>query len=189
LRKLITWNLVTMDGFFEGKKKWDLDWHEYVWGDELEQFSLEQLKSIGALLFGRTTYEGMAAYWTTEKGKIADFMNTLPKIVFSTTLREVSWNNSTLVRNNAAETVASLKQQSGKDLYIFGSADLSSTFMHHGLIDEFRICLAPLVLGRGTPLFKPSQGELKLKLIKAQPLKSGCVILFYEPAQEQGKKK
>jgi dihydrofolate reductase len=72
------WNLVTLEGFFEGPKKWDLDWHEYVWGDELEQLSLEQGKTADALLFGRVTYEGMAAYWATAKGAVAEFMNSVP---------------------------------------------------------------------------------------------------------------
>ncbi len=84
--KLIMWNMVTLDGYFEGAKKWDLDFHNIVWGDELDQFSIEQLKQCNALVFGRVTYEGMAAYWTTaqsEPGEVADFMNKIPKIVFS----------------------------------------------------------------------------------------------------------
>ena len=89
MRNLIMWNLVTLDGYFEGAKSWDLDWHNYAWGEELERFSIEQLKTIDALLFGRVTYEGMASYWTTAKGEVAesaDAMNRIPKIVFSKTL-------------------------------------------------------------------------------------------------------
>jgi len=146
----------------------------------LEQLSLEQLKSIGVLLFGRVTYEGMASYWTTEEeGEIAEFMNSLPKIVFSKSLTAAPWNNTTLVRENAAEFTAELKNQPGKDLYIFGSADLSSTFFHHGLIDEVRLCLTPLILGAGTPLFKPNSERQRMKLLEARPMKSGCVILRY----------
>src|SRR5207249_9286255 len=73
MRKLIMWNMVTLDGSFEGPKSWDIDWHEYVWGDELEQLSIDQSKSIGILLFGRVTYQGMASYWSTAHGEIADF--------------------------------------------------------------------------------------------------------------------
>ena len=72
------WNLVTLDGFFEGRKSWDIDWHDTVWGEELERFSAEQAKSIGMLLFGRVTYQGMASFWPKEKGEIADFMNRVP---------------------------------------------------------------------------------------------------------------
>ena len=174
------WNLVSLDGFFEGAKSWDLGWHESVWGDELERLSIDQLKSADMLLFGRVTYEGMAGYWPSAKGEVADRMNNIRKVVFSRTLEKPSWNNTRLVKGNAAEEVAKLKEQSGKDLFIFGSANLSSTLMRHHLIDEYRLCLAPIVLGAGTPLFKASPETMKLKLIEARPLKSGGVILRYD---------
>lgn len=185
MRKLIMWNMVTLDGFFEGRKSWEIDWHEYVWGEELEQLSLEQSKSIGALLFGRLTYQGMADYWSAEKGEIADFMNSIPKVVFSRTLEKADWKNSRLVKENAADEVVKLKQQPGKDLYIFGSANFSATMMERGLIDEYRLGLTPLVLGGGGSLFKQSPARMKMKLLEARPLKSGCVILRYEPERNQ----
>lgn len=185
MRKLIMWNLITLDGYFEGPKSWDLDWHEYVWGDELERLSIEQAKSIGMLLFGRVTYEGMAAYWRTATGEIADFMNGVPKVVFSTTLAEADWNNTRLVKANARAEVVALKEAPGKDLYIFGSAELSAGLMREGLIDEYRLCLAPLVLGAGNPLFKASPSHLRMKLLEARPLASGAVILRYEPQAAQ----
>lgn len=181
MRKLIMWNLMTLDGFFEGPKSWELDWHEYVWGDELEKLSIEQLKSIGALVFGRVTYEGMASYWSKEKGEIADFMNSLPKVVFSRTLTKAEWNNSRLVKENAAEEIAKLKQQAGKDLYVFGSANLSATFTQHDLFDEYRLGLVPTLLGAGNPLFKTSAERKRLKLVEARPLQSGCTILRFQP--------
>ena len=182
MRKLIMWNMVTLDGFFEGPKSWEIDWYEYVWGDEMDQLSLEQSKSIGMLLFGRVTYEGMAAYWSSATDQIAEFMNSIPKVVFSRTLERADWNNTRLVKGNAEEEVANLKQQPGKDLYIFGSANLSSTLMRHGLIDEYRLGLNPIVLGGGNPLFKPSPDRTKMKLLDARTMKSGLVILRYEPA-------
>jgi dihydrofolate reductase len=181
MRKLIMWNLATLDGFFEGGKKWEIDWHEYVWGPELEQLSLDQLKEIGVLVFGRVTYEGMAGYWSKATGEIAEFMNSLPKIVCSRTLVKADWNNTTLVNGDAIEVIKRLKKEQGKDLYVFGSANLSTTFTEHGLFDEYRVCLTPLLLGGGTPLFKPNPKRLKLKLIEARPLKSGCVILRFTP--------
>jgi len=183
MRKLIMWNMVTLDGFFEGPKSWDIDWHEYVWGDELEQLSIDQSKSIGILLFGRVTYQGMASYWSTAHGEIADFMNSVPKIVFSTTLERAEWKNTRLVKKNAAKEVARLKQEPGKDLFIFGSANLSSTLMRDGLIDEYRLGLTPVILGEGNPLFKLSPERMKLTLVEARPLKAGCVILRYQPEQ------
>jgi dihydrofolate reductase len=179
--KLIMWNLMTLDGYFEGSKKWDLDFHNKVWGDELEQLSLEQLSQCNSLIFGRVTYEGMAAYWTTakdEKVEITDFMNKLPKIVFSRTLTKTDWNNTRLVKDNIEGEVMKLKK-SEKDSFIFGSADLSTTLMKLGLIDEYRICVVPVILGGGTPLFKPNTEQLKLQLLSTQVLKNGGVILRY----------
>jgi dihydrofolate reductase len=88
VRKLIMWNLITLDGYFEGEKNWDLPWHEDLWGEELERFSLDQLQSADMLVFGRVTYEGMAAYWQTATGAVAEYMNSLPKLVCSRTLRQ-----------------------------------------------------------------------------------------------------
>jgi len=175
------WNLVTLDGFFEGPKSWEIDWHDSVWGDEMERYAIEQSKSTGMLLFGRVTYEGMASYWPTQKGDIADFMNTIPKVVFSRTLKKADWNNTRLVKENAVEEVVKLKRAPGKNLFVFGSADLSSTLLKHGLFDELDLALTPLLLGRGNPLFKSSPDRLKMKLLEARPLKSGGVILRYEP--------
>ena len=174
------WNLVTLDGYFEGTKKWDRDFHNKVWGDELEQLSIEQLRQCNSLVFGRVTYEGMAAYWTTAtgEGEVAGFMNSIPKIVISTTLQKAEWNNTRLVKGNIEKEIAALKQ-SEKDSYIFGSADLSATLMKLGLIDEYRICVVPVVLGGGTPLFKLNSEQVKLQLLSTQVLKNGGVILRY----------
>jgi dihydrofolate reductase len=114
MRQLIMWNLVTLDGYFEGPKPWDLEWHKYAWGEELEQLILEQARSIGMLLFGRRTYEGMAAYWPSAEGDTAAFMNTVPKVVFSMTLETAGWKNTRLVRDDAAEKVTKLKQEGGR---------------------------------------------------------------------------
>ncbi len=109
-------------------------------------------------------------------------MNQIAKIVFSNTLDQATWNNTTLVRGPAEKEVARLKQEDGRDMFVFGSADLSATLMKHGVIDEYRLCLVPVVLGRGTPLFKPLAEPLKLKLVESQPLTTGGVILKYRPA-------
>jgi dihydrofolate reductase len=185
MRKLIMWNLLTLDGCFDGAQPWQLDWHMAAWGQELEQFIQVQLREIGTLLFGRATYEGMAAHWTSasEPGPIADFMNSVPKVVFSNTLRAATWNNTQLVSGDAAEAVARLKREEGKDLFVFGSAKLCDGLMRQGLFDEYRVCLTPVVLGNGVPLFKPGTEGRRLSLIDSRPLKTGAVILRYEPAK------
>ena len=178
MRQLIMWNLITLDGFFEGRKKWELDWHEYVWGEELERLSIEQTKSADMILFGRVTYEGMAAYWPSAKGEVADIMNSIPKVVFSNTLERADWNNTRLVKGRAEDEVAKLKKQgSGGDMFVFGSADLSSSLIRAGLFDEYRLCIVPMVLGGGTPLFKPAPERVRMNLLETRQLKTGGVIL------------
>ena len=182
MRKVIVWNMVTLDGYFEGPKPWEIDWHEYVWGEELERFSLDQAQEVGTLLFGRKTYEGMAAYWSTAAGEVAEFMNSIPKVVFSNTLETAGWSKTRLVKGSAEEEVARMKQEHGKDLFIFGSANLIWSLTAQGLIDEYRIGLNPLVLGGGTPMFKPSKERMRLKLLEARPMQSGVVLLRYARA-------
>ncbi|GLQ52801.1 riboflavin biosynthesis protein RibD [Devosia nitrariae] len=170
---------MSLDGYFEGRKPWDLDFHETVWGDELETFSLEQLEEIGTLLFGRRTYEGMADYWSKETGAVAEKMNAVEKAVASHTLEAADWNNTRLLKGDAVETVKGLKAENGKDVYAMGSADLLSSLLKAGLVDEYRVCVAPGILGGGTPLFKPQDDMVPLRLESARPLKSGGVILTY----------
>jgi len=179
MRRLVVWNLMTLDGYFEGPKPWDLDFHETVWGDELHAFSLEQGKEIGTVLFGRRTYEGMASHWTKATGDVADMMNSIEKAVTTRTLGEATWNNTRLLKGDAVEAVRGLKAEDGKDIYVFGSADLLASLLAAGLVDEYRICVAPVVLGGGNPLFKPRDSQVKMRLEGARPLKTGGVILTY----------
>lgn len=124
----------------------------------------------------------MANYWPHEKGEIADFVNALPKIVFSRTLSRPAWNNTRAFKDDAPGTVARLKREMPKDIYLFGGADLAASLFSHGLFDEFRIGVTPHLLGGGTPLFKRDTEHRKLKLIDSKPLSTGIVILRYVPA-------
>jgi len=180
MRKVIMWNMVTLDGYFEGTNKWDIDFHNAGWGEELEQLSLEQLEAADMLLFGRVTYEGMAGFWPSATGDVAELMNGIPKLVFSRTLEHADWNNTRIVRDAQAE-VARIRQQDGKDAYVFGSADLSASLMQAGLFDEYRLGVNPILLGAGNPLFKSMPSQLPVKLLEARTLNSGCVLLRYAP--------
>ncbi len=184
MAKLIMWNLVTLDGFFEGPGH-DISWHHDAWSDDLEKLSIEQGNNAGGLLFGRVTYELMANYWPKESGAVADFMNALPKHVFSRTQTHSDWNNTQMLSGDAPKIVQRLKHESAKDIYLFGSANLASGLMDHGLIDEYRIGIAPVVLGSGTPLFKhsPQRQKKLLSLIDARSVARGVVILRYEPVR------
>jgi dihydrofolate reductase len=181
LSKLIMWNLISLDGFFEGTEPWSLDWFQSLFNGELEQYALEQLHSAGALVFGRATYEGMAAYWSSASGEIAGLMNRLPKVVFSRTLDRAEWQNTSLVKGDVAAEVRRLKRVAKGQIFLFGSADLSATLMREGLFDEYRLCIVPVVLGNGKPLFGRNTARLNVKLLEARPLSSGCVLLRYEP--------
>ncbi len=183
MRRLFAFNMVTLDGFFEGPNQ-DISWHHV--DDEFNQFAIEQTSTVDTILFGRVTYELMANYWptpaaTTDDPIVADLMNRLPKIVFSRTLQRAEWNNTRLIKDNIAEEISKLKQQSGKDLALFGSANLLSTLIQMDLIDEHRIMVNPVVLGSGTPLFQGIKGKFNLKLLKARTFRSGNVLLYYQP--------
>lgn len=182
-RKVILFNMVTLDGYMAGPGG-NIDWHNV--DEEFNQFAIAQLDEVGALLFGRVTYELMAGYWPTPAAIADDFevankMNELPKVVFSRTMDNAAWQNTQLVKGDAFETVSQLKQQPGKDLFVFGSADLAASLIEHGLVDEFRVMVNPVVLGRGLPLFQRIQQPLKLKLLKTKLFQNGNVLLYYQP--------
>lgn len=181
MAKLVMWNLMTLDGFVEGANR-DISWLADAWGDELERVSIEQLTAAGGLMFGRVTYELMANHWPGASGTIADLMNALPKYVFSRTLTAPDWNNTHIFASDVERTVARLKRDSSRDIYMFGSADLAAQLSMAGLIDEYRIGLNPVLLGGGAPLFKPGE-KVKLKLLDSRSLSNGVVILRYEPVQ------
>lgn len=184
MRKLIMWNIITLDGYFEGKQNWELPFANVVWGDELEKLSIEQLHSADYLVFGRVTYEGMATHWTKAEGEIADLMNKVPKLVFSKTLKSVEWNNSTLIKENASAEISKLKAQGNGDMYVFGSANLSETFINDNLFDEYRIGIAPIILGSGRPLFRQNISSKNLSLVSSQQLLTGGVVLKYTNDQK-----
>ncbi|MGA7343313.1 MAG: dihydrofolate reductase family protein [Terracidiphilus sp.] len=183
MSRLIMWNMLSLDGYFEGEKSWDVEWFHPFFNKELEAFSIEQLRSADALLFGRVTYEGMAAYWQKAEGEDAHYMNTLPKVVFSTTLARADWANTRLVKGGVEAEALALKQQGERDLYVFGSGKLCAALLAARLFDEVRLCMMPLVLGRGAGLFGRGLSRVPMKLLEARPLENGCVILRYEPGR------
>ena len=183
MRKLFSFNMVTLDGFFEGLNH-DINWHNV--DAEFNEFAIEQTGTVDVLLFGRVTYQMMASYWPTPSAIandpiVAGQMNRVPKIVFSRTLEKAEWNNTRLIKDHIAEEILKLKQQPGKDLALFGSANLMSTLMQLDLIDEHRIMVNPVILGNGNPLFRRTKDKLNLKLIKTRTFGNGNVLLCYQP--------
>jgi dihydrofolate reductase len=178
------WNVISLDGYFEGAKAWDLDFHQSVWGKELEDYSIEQLGTADMLVFGSKTYQGMADYWSKADGEPeTPHMNKIPKIVCSTTLEVAEWENTTIVKDAVAE-IPKLKQQGDGNMFVFGSGMLSASLMKANLFDEYRLCVAPVFLGAGKRLFSEGLPYQKLKLLEARPLKTGGVILMYAPRPE-----
>ncbi len=180
MANLITFNLVTLDGFFEGPDH-SIDWHNV--DDEFNAFAAEQLDRLGGLMFGRVTYELMASYWPTESSDdpVAERMNALPKYVASRTLRSVDWQNSRLLGPDLAGEIRRLKQSADGDIGIFGSGKLIAALMPLGLIDVHGVMVNPVILGRGTPLFQDVEERSDLTLIDARPFASGNVLLRYRP--------
>lgn len=177
--------MISLDGYFEGKNH-DLSWHNV--DGEFNEFAIRQLKSIGTILFGRKTYSMMSQYWPTNMAKsddpiVAGLMNTTKKIVFSGTLKIAKWQNTKLISDYTVEEVKKLKNEPGKDIAIFGSNNLCVYLTEHGLVDEFRIIINPVAIGKGTPLFKGLKKKLKLELIKTHNFKSGNALLCYQPVK------
>lgn len=184
MRKLLVFNLITVDGFFAGPHG-EIDWHNY--NDEISAFSTKQMKTLGMLMFGRTTYEIMASYWPTPSGIksepiVAKIMNSIPKIVFSKTLQDIQdgsvWKHVRVFSDIQPEKIIKLKEQKDKDIAIFGSGTIVQALTRYGLIDEYRLMVNPLSLGKGKPLFTE---KINFKLTKTKKFKNGNVLLVYQP--------
>ena len=184
MRKIIWMMSVSLDGFMEGPDR-ELDWH--LVDDELHRHFNEQLGAMGAFLGGRVTHELMAAYWPTAdddpacgevEAEFARIWREKPKIVYSRTLERADWN-TTVVREVVPEEVLALKAEPGGDLVV-GGADLGGTFMRLGLIDEYRLYVHPVAIGRGKPMFPPSDARTPLRLAETRTFGNGVVLLRYE---------
>ncbi|KAA0992144.1 dihydrofolate reductase family protein [Dyadobacter aurulentus] len=186
MRKVVLFAHISLDGF-AGDLNGGLDFLSY--DQELQQYADELVKTVGAPLYGKTTYQLMEGYWPTllDKPNVskhsldhARWVQDIPKVVFSTTLDEATWNNTTLIKDNVVEAVRKLKEEPGKDLAIFGSPGLSKSFLKLGLIDECKLTLHPVILGNGISLFDNDIAKTSLKLLESKTLQSGVVTLHYE---------
>lgn len=183
MRKIVLMLSVSLDGFFEGPQR-EIDWH--LVDDELHRHFNEQLRAMSAFLSGRITYELMAGFWPTADAdpastppmvEFAGIWRDMPKFVYSRTLERADWN-TTVVHDVVAEDVMALKARPGGDMAL-GGADLASAFMRQDLIDEYRLYVHPVVLGRGKPLFPPSDDRTSLRLVQTRTFGNGVVLLHY----------
>ena len=167
------------DGFEQG------GWQVPYFDDDMDRLTADWIAAADAFLLGRRTYELFAEYWSqvTDPGDLrATRLNTLPKYVVSTTLDRVPWNNSVLLRGDVAAEVARLKGQPGRELQVHGSATLIRTLMKHGLVDEYRLLIHPVVLGSGQRLFARGTTPAALELIDTKTTSRGVVVHFYQPS-------
>ncbi len=175
--------MVSLDGFIAGPNG-ELDWH--LVDPEFIRYSEEMLHAADMIVFGRITYELMAAYWPLPeniKGDpvVAERMNGLPKTVFSRTMDKAMWENTTLIKDNLKENLTKLKHQPGKDILILGSGSIVAALTQMGLIDEYRFIINPVILGAGKSQFTSDADRTKLTLTGISKLTSGVVILTYKP--------
>jgi dihydrofolate reductase len=184
MAKLIVFNQVSLDGFISDEKG-DMNWAHRD-DAEWKAFSAENAKGDARLLFGRVTYEMMARFWPTPGAMeslpaVATRMNSLPKVVFSRTLTETTWNNTKLVKTDIAGEVRSMKKEAGPQMVILGSGSIVSQLAQEGLVDEFQIVVNPIVLGKGKSMFSGVKGRLNLRPTKTRTFANGNILLHYEP--------
>ena len=187
MRRIVAAEYLSLDGVTEdpgpaGEYE-HRGWTVPYWNDEISKWQTDQLFASEALLLGRVTYEEFVASWPLRSGDpFSDRMNSLPKFVASTTLREPLEWNSTVLEGDVVDAVASLKQQTGEDILIYGSGALVNTPLPHKLIDEYRFLIYPLVLGSGKRFFRADNDKTTLTLKRTETASTGVTMLVCEPA-------
>jgi dihydrofolate reductase len=183
--KLVVYNSMSLDGYFTDANG-DMSW-AHKQDPEWQAFVSENASGGGQLLFGRVTYDLMASFWPTPLAAhsnpiVVERMNSLRKYVFSTTLDQAAWNNTTLFKGDLATEVRKLKREPGPNIVIMGSGSVVAQLAEAELIDQYQIVLNPLVVGSGRTLFEGVKRKLPLKLASSRTFGNGNVVLFYEPA-------
>jgi dihydrofolate reductase len=151
---------------------------------ELNQLALDEALGAEALLLGRRSYEWFAARWPSRSGELADRLNSLPKYVVSSTLEDPAWNNATVLRGDVVNEISRLKHELSGEIVVPASFQLVHTLMEHGLVDELRLKVFPVVLGAGERLFGETMEEQPMRLLDAQTVGDGVALLTYEPIRD-----
>ena len=187
MRRIVVTEFISLDGFMQdpgGSDKTERGgWAFKIQrGPEGDRFKLDELFASDAMLLGRVTYQGFAAAWPAMTNEFADKMNGMPKYVVSTSLEHGTWNNTSVIRANVVEEITRLKTLPGQDILVAGSGRLIQTLMRHDLVDEYRLMVYPLILGKGQRLFE-EEGQLRaLRLVEAKAVGSeGVLTLIYQP--------
>jgi dihydrofolate reductase len=186
MRRVIASEFVSLDGVFEAPEKWHFPYMD----DEMVQEIMAGMGQSDAMLIGRVNYEEWAAFWPEQdpaENPAAAHINGVRKYVVSTTLEEpLEWQNSTLIKGNVSEEVARLKGGEGGDIVVTGSGRLVRSLLKDGLVDELRLMVFPIVVGRGKRLFGEAEEEKPMALVEAKPLgPNGVIVLTYRPAEKE----
>jgi len=174
MRRILVSQFVTLDGVMEAPEKWN---STYASDPEVVASVLADFSASDQLLLGRTSYELFAARWPSRTGQMADYFNNLPKLVVSSSLQTPAWNNTTVIKGSTMVEIRKLKERPGKNILVFGSYQLVQTLRKENLVDEYKLYVYPLVLGKGKRLFE--QGEQTLRLITAKQFASGVISATY----------
>lgn len=181
MRKVIVSTYATLDGRVDELQDWTIPYND----DAVVNYHTDLLKNSDGLLLGRKTYEVFATIWPPRSGELPyiDKINSMAKHVASTTLKDVEWTNSQLIEGDVADGVAKLKQQPGQDLVMYGCHDLMHKLLEHDLIDEYRILVHPVLLGKGRTLLEDGAKQVNLELVDTAVIASGVAVLAYQPVR------
>jgi dihydrofolate reductase len=185
MRKLVVTEFVTVDGVMEdpgGSEKFERGgWaFQFNRGPEGDQFKTDETNDSDAMLLGRVTYQGFEAAWPSRTGEFADKMNNMSKYVVTSRLNVAGWNNSTILKNNIVDEIKNLKQAPGKDILVHGSRQLVQKLFEYDLVDELRLMVFPIILGKGKRLFDTTTVKHPLELVEARPVgNEGVVVQVY----------
>jgi dihydrofolate reductase len=186
MRKVISFTHMSLDGFIAGPKG-EMDW--IVYDDEVANNAGELCRQADSALYGRVTYQMMESYWpmvpadpgsSAHERHHAAWIENVHKIVFSTSMDTVTWNNTTLIQENIGEELMKFKAQPGGNMLIFGSPRLTHSLARLGLIDQYRVNVNPVAIGQGMPLFESNQERVKLNLVESKRFSCGVLGLLYE---------
>jgi dihydrofolate reductase len=180
MRKIVAGLFLSLDGVMEAPETW----HFPYFNDEMGEAVASQMAAADTMLLGRRTYEEFAGYWA-DKGSDVEFagvVNNTPKLVASTTLKTVEWQNSALIKGDVAEALRRLRQEPGRDISITGSATLVRSLLRDNVLDELRLLVHPIVVGSGKRLFEETSERVPLKLVDSRTFSTGVLYLTYQPA-------
>lgn len=182
MRKIIAGLFISLDGVVEAPETW----HFPYFNDEMGGAVTAQAEASDTMLLGRKTYEEFASYWPNQSSDepFADVMNGTPKLVASTTLKDVKWQNSTLIEGDVVEALKRIKRQPGKHISITGSPTLVRSLLRAGVLDELRLLVHPIVVGHGKRLFEAEDQPIPLRLVEAATFTTGVQAMTYAPAAD-----